>query len=212
MLRSTANPSLPVRWLSLYLDLVRVTLEFAIFSHAIIGSIRLLGFNVFRGTYKPLLAESVIDFWNRFNYYFKELLADFFFFPVYLRYFKTRVKTRIFAAVFAAAFAGNMYAHALDRDLLLAADFDKLGQFLAPRTIYCLVLATGIYVSMLRQQRRRGRANAGDAGASSWLRRQWRRGGVWTFYSLIHIWNLPASAVSTADRWGFFASLWGIEL
>jgi hypothetical protein len=41
--------------------------------HMIIGTLRLFGFNVFRNTYKPLLSESILEFWNRYYYYFKEL-------------------------------------------------------------------------------------------------------------------------------------------
>ncbi len=36
---------------------------------------------------------TVVDFWNRFYYYFKELVADFFFYPVYMRCFK-KLSTR----------------------------------------------------------------------------------------------------------------------
>ena len=44
----------------------------------IVGYLRLCGFNVFRNTYKPLLAETMVEFWNRYYYYFKELLVNFF--------------------------------------------------------------------------------------------------------------------------------------
>ncbi|MEF8725082.1 hypothetical protein [Candidatus Accumulibacter phosphatis] len=39
----------------------------------IIGTLRLFGFNVFRNTYKPLPPESILEFWNRYYYYLKEL-------------------------------------------------------------------------------------------------------------------------------------------
>ena len=37
----------------------------------------------------PLLSTTLVEFWNRFNYYFKELLVDFFFFPTFLKAFKS---------------------------------------------------------------------------------------------------------------------------
>src|SRR6187431_953360 len=70
---------LPTAWLSIFLELFAVTLELAASGHMVIGCLRLFGFNVFRNTYKPLLAQSIVDFWNRFYYYFKELLVEFFF-------------------------------------------------------------------------------------------------------------------------------------
>ena len=64
-----------VGWAVIYLELIRDILKLAAFGHVIVGSLRLLGFNVFRNTYKPLLAESIVEFWNRYYYYFKELLS-----------------------------------------------------------------------------------------------------------------------------------------
>ena len=111
----------------------------------IVGCIRLLGFNVFRNTYKPLLAESIVEFWNRYYYYFKELLVEFFFYPTYLRSSWARPGIRMFLAVFAAAFIGNMYYHVLgspetvlsfDLAGFLEAMGPKLRILLSPRTRY----------------------------------------------------------------------------
>ncbi|MET1083225.1 MAG: hypothetical protein ABWY12_09300, partial [Burkholderiales bacterium] len=68
-------------WASIYFELVRQTLEIAVTGHVIVGVLRLFGFNIFRNSYKPLLAETVVQFWGRFDYYFKEVLVDFFFLP-----------------------------------------------------------------------------------------------------------------------------------
>ena len=56
-------------WLVVYLEHVVAVLEIAAFGHVIIGSLRLVGFNVFRNTYKPLLSESVVEFFNRLYFY-----------------------------------------------------------------------------------------------------------------------------------------------
>jgi hypothetical protein len=58
---------------SLYCELVWQVLRHAAAEHMIIGTLRLFGFNVFRNTYKPLPPESILEFWNRYYYYFKEL-------------------------------------------------------------------------------------------------------------------------------------------
>lgn len=54
---------------SIYCELVRQVLRHAVNGHAVIGTLRLFGFKVFRNTYKPLLAESRVAFWGRYYYF-----------------------------------------------------------------------------------------------------------------------------------------------
>jgi hypothetical protein len=211
-LRFIANgdvtPPLGIIWLSLYLELIWECLFIAAKGHVWIGMLRLFGFNVFRNTYKPLLAESVVEFWSRYYYYFKELMVEFFFLPTYLRVFRNRPMLRIVAAVFAAAFVGNMYYHLLQAKYpLIAADFRHLWWLLGARLIYCLLLAAGIAVSMLRQQRLRARAGALGRPRGG-LRRLGRIAGVWTFFAVINYWNLPV-AVTIPQRARSFLSIFG---
>lgn len=191
------------RWQLLYLDLVRNTLELAIAGHVVVGSLRLLGFNVFRNTYKPLLAESVVDFWSRYYFYFKELLVDFFFYPTYLRLRSTPLPLRLFAATFAAACLGNVYYHVLfEPEPVLYLDFQRAWAMWGPRFVYCALLAFGIWVSMLRQRQQR-RASA----PPSLPVRLRRIAGVLTFYAMIQIWNVRVEGVGNHERLEFFLSL-----
>ena len=170
-------------WTSVYCELMKQVLRHAAGSHGIIAILRLFGFNVFRSTYKPLLAESVVEFWNRFYYYFKELLVTFFMptFAGFGRRLRRWPSLRLFVAVFAAAFVGNMYYHWLRLAVPLAQGevFDSLYS-LRSRMFYCLLLAFGIFVSMLREQRRLGRDRLPGGP-----RRVLRILGVWTFFALI---------------------------
>ena len=191
-------------WFALYLELVWAVLALAVKGHFIIGWLRFFGFNVFRNTYKPLLAESVVEFWNRYYYYFKELLVNFFFYPTFTRYFKTSPRLRIFAAVFMAAFVGNIYYHWLGVDVALGtADFPAMWAALQSRFFYCFWLATGIYVSMLREQ-----AKTREKRVRTPAHRILAILGVWTFFSVIHIWAKkdPASFMA---RTQFFLGLLG---
>jgi hypothetical protein len=201
--------SLVTSWIAIYLDLIWATLTHAIHGHKWVSLLRLCGFNVFRNTYKPLWAESIIDFWNRYYYYFKELLVEFFFFPTYVRCFVTRPKLRMLTAVFAAAFAGNMYYHFLQSNESLAeGDLALVWKRLSPRLIYCFALALGSYISMLRQQQRRG--NVAETRSATWKFTKLRRiAGVWTFFGLLNYWNIRSTA-SIADRIRFFLSLFGL--
>lgn len=201
------SASLRTAWLSLYCDLIWETLSIAATGHVWVGIIRLWGFNVFRNTYKPLLAESIVDFWNRYYYYFKEVLVEFFF-PTYLRYFRTWPKARMFIAIFAAAFVGNMYYHLLQaKSPLVAGEVAKLWQSLGPRSVYCFLLTIGIYVSMLRQEKKRGQV-ADAKSTTAKIRRVIKIAGVWTFFALINFWNVRSGG-TLPERFQLFLSFFG---
>jgi hypothetical protein len=196
-------------WVSMFLELVDFTLSLAGPGHTVVGCLRLFGFNVFRNTYKPLLAQSIVDFWNRFYHYFKELLVEFFFFPTYVSVFKSYPRLRIFTAIMAAAFFGNLYFHALRDtqelvDLGLGATIAHIG----PRSVYCFLLAVGIFFSMMREQQRRGAAAVPQE--QSPLRAFRRIAGVWLFYAIIHIWNARPIELTITQRTRFFFSLFGL--
>jgi len=196
-------------WMVLYLELIRATLAHAVVGHKWVSLLRLFGFNVFRNTYKPLLAQTIVDFWNRYYYYFKELLVEFFFFPTYVRCRGMGPKLRMFVAVFAAAFVGNMYYHFLQAKAYLAAgQVSEVWEGLSPRMIYCFLLALGIYISMLRQQHQRGKVAQQDSKTAKLIKLR-RIAGVWTFFGLINFWNTRTTA-STPERIRFFLSLFGL--
>ena len=193
-----------VGWIAIYADLIRLVLHWGANGHVVIGYLRFSGFYVFRNTYKPLLAETVVEFWNRYYYYFKELLVNFFFFPTFTRYFKTHPRLRLLAAVFAAALFGNMYYHVIDSAPLIRGDWPGLWTRFNARLCYCFMLALGIYISMRRESSR-------DRGAPprSLPRRVLAIFGVWTFFAIIHIWA-KREPVSALERLKFFLGLWGI--
>jgi hypothetical protein len=209
LIQARVHAALPVVWLSIYIELIRVVFVLAIWGHIIVGCLRLLGYNVFRNTYKPLLAESIVEFWNRFYYYFKELLVEFFFYPTFFRCTWAAPRLRMFLAVFAAAFVGNLYYHMLplltDLPRLYNGGLIGLWDNWAPRFIYTFLLALGVWISMLRQQG--VRKKSGRPGGFLRLRAII---GVWTFYGLIHIWNIKPRDISVEQRFNFLLSLFGV--
>jgi hypothetical protein len=196
-------------WVSIYLELVRQVLVAGVYGHVIVGVLRIFGFNIFRATYKPLLSETVVQFWGRFDYYFKEVLVDFFFLPTFAKGFRKRPALRMFTAVFAAAVVGNMYLHIIQFGIfgggaLVLADFDAIWSAFDSRLFYCVLLALGIFISMRREQQRAGVAPA--AGVTS---RVARLAGVWTFFAVIRIWD-EHPEVSFLTRTQFFFGLFGL--
>ncbi len=194
-------------WTSMFAELVRTTLVIATRGHIVVGCLRLLGFNVFRNTYKPFLSESILEFWNRFNHYFKELMVEFFFYPVFLRATWAGPRLRLFLAVFAAAFVGNMYFHILlYPEWIAAGDIAAIWTKFGPRTVYCFFLALGVWISMARQQAQRKKL-----AERPWYLRARAIAGVLTFYAIIHVWNLRADEATMMDRAQFCLRLIGIH-
>jgi hypothetical protein len=206
---SPGGTPLLTRWLSIFLELIEMTLQLAASGHTVIGCLRLFGFNVFRNTYKPLLAQSIVDFWNRYYYYFKELLVEFFFFPTYVSAFKSYPRLRIFAAVMVSACLGNVYFHSLrDVELLVNGGLAAAWAQVITRSFYAFLLALGIFVSMLREQGRRG-ARATAEKAPSAMHALRRIAGVWLFYGIIRIWVANPTELTFTQRTAFFLSLFG---
>lgn len=204
-----AAHGLVIRWCAVALHFLRNVLELAAAGHLIVGVLRLFGFNVFRNTYKPLLATTVVEFWNRYYYYFKELLVEFFFYPTFLALTRCPPAARILLSVLAAATLGNLYFHVLrDYHGVLAGSSHQALLWLGNRFLYCLILGLGIALSMLRERRARGRPGNGVAGGP-WTR--WRSIlGVWLFYMLLQVWSVAPATLGLNPRLAYLGSLVGL--
>jgi hypothetical protein len=212
LLADTGDASVLTLWSSLLLELIPATLGIAVVGHAIIGTLRLFGFDVPPNTYRPLVAQRVLDFWNRYYFYFKELMFDFFFLPTYLSCFRTRPRLRIVTAVMSAAFMGNFYFHFLrDQPYLGTRPPLEILTLMAPRAVYTFLLGLGISASMLRERTRRGRDDAPVGPVLARLRQVRRIAFVWCFYALIHLWVAGPWTVSIGRRGAFFLALFGIR-
>jgi hypothetical protein len=170
-------------WESLVAAFLLDILTMSITGHFLISIFRLAGFRALRSTYRPLESRTVAEFWNRYYYYFKELLAEFFFYPTYMRYFKRWRRFRMVAATFAAAFLGNMIFH-FTRDLMFVRTQGLWNALISFQVyaFYCLVLATAISISQLRHRQ--------DHPPRGWLRDQlWPVFCVAGFYCVLHVFD-----------------------
>jgi hypothetical protein len=142
-----------LRWESHILTYFELILNFSIFGHRIIACCRMAGFNAFRSTYRPLSSTTLIEFFNRFYYYFKELLVDFFYYPAFLRYWKGYRRFRTIFATFAAVFFGNSLYH-LFKDWHFFRD-EGLWRGIASYQVffvYNTALAVALSISQLRKR------------------------------------------------------------
>ena len=192
-----------VRTIAYCSDLVETFFATAIGHGVVVVYARMFGFRALRAMWRPLSAGTLAEFWNRYNYYFKELLMDFFFYPCFTRYFKKNPRVRLFAATFGAAGVGNaIYHFVYNIDAVASYGVLKAITGYHVYVFYCLVLGVAIAVSQYLQNSRKGPAPA------------WRRAlapaGVLAFFAVIHIFDDPGRAYSLADHFRFLAGLFGI--
>jgi D-alanyl-lipoteichoic acid acyltransferase DltB (MBOAT superfamily) len=173
---------------------------------AIIVCARLAGFRLLRNTYRPMESTTLAEFWNRYYFYYKELLVDHFFYPVFLRYFRTNRKLRMFFATFMAACVGNLTYHFL-RDIHFVAELGWWNALSgeASHAFYTFLLAIGVGVSQMRVR--------GDRPRKGWLRGRvlpclW----VALFFCVLHVFDAPLDRVHTIwQRSDFLSYLLGID-
>jgi D-alanyl-lipoteichoic acid acyltransferase DltB (MBOAT superfamily) len=139
--------------LSIIANFPEQMLMLTITGHVLVAIARFAGFRLLRNTFRPLSARTIAEFWNRYFYYFKELLANVYFYPTYVRCFKQHPRLRVAFATFMAAGVGNFLYHFM----VNFANFDlaQLGFLEALKraqtyAFYCLLLVVGIVVSQLR--------------------------------------------------------------
>jgi hypothetical protein len=166
---------------------------------------RLAGYRMLRNSCRPLSSTNLADFWNRYYYYFKELLVNVFFFPTFFRYFKQNTRLRILFATFMAAGVGNLIFHFM-RGVGCVA---QVGLFRAitgfqSYAFYCLALSISIGVSQMRRRRK-------DPGAG-WIRVQLLPSlGVVFFYCILEVFNEDTySLYPLHNRCGFLFYLFGL--
>ena len=195
-------------WASMTANLIETLLYCAAFGGPVIALCRLAGFHALRYTYKPLEAQTIASFWNRYDYYFKELLVTFFFYPTFLRFFKKHRELRLAAATLAAATFGNMLVHFLAYfenvvTLGLGVALVRFESF----ALYSILLGTGIALSQLRENRLpRHRA----------LPPRWRRAlntlAVLLFFAILMVFDQGWQDTPLSSYFRFFALLLGLHV
>jgi hypothetical protein len=193
--------SLGMEWAALIWSVTAYTLKMAIYGHFAVGAGRLAGFRLPRLSWRPLESRTLIDYFNRFHYYFKELLVDFFFIPTFFSTFKKYPRLRLFFATFMAAGVGNALFHFMNEiELLETLGFWGMVETFHSYLFYCFVLATGIGISQVR-------ANAGYKPSPTIWGRIQSFFVVWGFVTLLHIFGDESRNHSLTERAYYLASM-----
>jgi hypothetical protein len=195
-----------IAWASVVAHFAQAMLEITVDGSVIIACCRMAGFNALRNTYRPLESRTVAEFWNRYFYYFKELLVEFFFFPMFTRYFKKYRQLRLFAATLAAATVGNMVFHFF-RGFQYVAEMGLWRALVGFQVyvFYATVLGLGIGISQLRNH---GRKRLGDD--AQWWRRALATACVLSFFCLLEIFDQEAPTFGLGLCLRFFLHLFFI--
>jgi D-alanyl-lipoteichoic acid acyltransferase DltB (MBOAT superfamily) len=196
---------LAVGWAAMIVSTAKFCLKVASWAHLFIGIARLAGYRLPRGCWRPLESRTLMDYFNRFHYYFKELLVDFFFVPTFFKMFRNYPRLRMFFATFMAAGVGNAIWH-FTRDINLVS---TLGPVAAVETytsyaFYCIVLATGVGLSQVR-------ASLGMRPASTLFGRLYSFFFIWSFVVCMHVFSDESRNHTLGERLSFLASLFGVS-
>ncbi|KRE08028.1 hypothetical protein ASE63_22140 [Bosea sp. Root381] len=196
-------PSLTASWGVVAKNFVLTLLSVAAFWHALVAVIRMSGYRIPRNMARPLTARTIAEFWNRYLFYFKEVLVDFFFYPAFARWFKAHPRLRIACATFCAACIGNLL-FSLIAQAHLVAEHGLVATLLRFESyaFYAFVLAAALVASQLR--RRKPRPEDGF-----WRYEVLPRVGVIGFFCLIQIFADESGHLGLAERLGFFLHLFG---
>ena len=191
-------------WESLILAFFELILWISIMGHRIIACCRMAGFNALRNTYRPLSSTTVMEFFNRFYYYFKELLVDLFFYPAFLRYWKGNKRMRMAFATAAAAFFGNGLYH-FTRDWQIIQNLGLWKALVNYQTMffYNALLTAALCISQLRIRKKK---------PLGLFRRQILPSlGVVAFYLLLSVFEISERVYPLVEHFRFFASLFFIH-
>jgi hypothetical protein len=195
----------PLCWASLAADFFENLLDVSWSGGIVIACARMAGFRLLRNTYRPLQAKTIAEFWNRYLYYFKEFLVDFFFYPTFLRFFRKHRPMRLFFATFMAACVGNVVYH-------FVGEIDQVAELGAVKAIvgfqtyvfYGFLLALGITASQLRPRKARTAEHWFHDRVLPPLR-------VLMFYCILHIFDYDGREYSLWEHFRFLFHLFGVD-
>ncbi len=190
-------------WASLITHFFENLAMISIMGHRIVASCRMAGFMALRNTYRPLTSRSIAEFWNRYYYYFKELLVDCFFYPTFMRYFKRRGRWRLSAATFVAAGFGNAFYHFFSNlDFIERFGFWRALVGFQSYILYTIVLAAGISISQIREPK---------IESSGWIRSRLVPAlCVSSFYCLLSIFGDSSHRYPIQECFRFLAHLFDL--
>jgi D-alanyl-lipoteichoic acid acyltransferase DltB (MBOAT superfamily) len=197
--------TLGMEWAALIWSVTAYTLQIAIYGHFVIGVARMAGFQLPRSTWRVLESRTLIEYFNRFHYYFKELLVDFFFIPTFSLCSKKNQGCACFLQhSWPLGWAMLCFTLCVKWNCLRTMGVGGMVETYLSYLFYCFVLATGIGISQVR-------ANAGYKPSPSVWGRVQSFVVVWGFVTLLHIFSDESRNHTFLERMHYLIGLFGIN-
>lgn len=192
-------------WMVLVYGSFRYALQIAIWAHLFIGLARMAGYRLPRGSWRPLESRTLMEYFNRFHFYFKEILVDLFFIPTFFKVFKQHPRLRMFTATFMAAGVGNALWHFMADIHLIAVEglWGAVSSF-SSYLFYSCVLAVGVGLSQVR-------ASMGYRPPATLAGRLYACLFVWSFVVMLRVFSDGTRDHSFTQRLQFLLSLFGLH-
>jgi len=139
-----------IKWLTLLsIPFIYITWQLVGVLGLLVAFLRLLGFRIKRGVYKPHHATNFGQFFQRVYFYYNSILVQFFFFPIsrFLRKLNFNRKTHIFYSIFLSILLGGIFLEFIKNpELIVSIGPIKTFQIIFNRTLYFIGigLASGL--------------------------------------------------------------------
>jgi hypothetical protein len=192
-------------WEVLIYGTFRYALQIAIWAHLFIGLARMAGYRLPRGSWRPLESRTLMEYFNRFHFYFKEILVDLFFIPTFFKVFRQHPRLRMFTATFMAAGVGNALWHFMADIHLVAVEglWGAISSF-SSYLFYSFVLAIGVGLSQVR-------ASMGYRPSATLAGRLYAFLFIWSFVVLLRVFSDGTRDHTFEQRLRFLLSLFGLN-
>ena len=172
--------------------------------HFFVSIIRMAGFNIYRNTYKPWAALSIVDFFNRFYYYYKEVLVSLFFIPTFTRLINSKnYRISLFISAIITVFFGNAFLH-LTHDVYYLNLYGFWGIIVMYKQLFLRYFACAllIAVSLIRKKR---------VNKIYRVKNFLNIVFIYILFSIINVWDLK-NGLSLNDFMKLVLHLFGISL
>lgn len=140
------------RWITCLVLAVNFFLVFTAGSGAVVSTVRMAGYDVFRQVYRPQDSKSFTDFLHRVYYYYIEILLRFLFYPIwdFLRVFRLGLRPRKFLTSFLTiALGGVMFSFLRELSDIARFGVGASLLLLVNRSPYFIALGTVCGISSL---------------------------------------------------------------
>jgi len=122
---------------------INAALEVCAISAVLVGMVRLLGFELGPSFQRPLVAQSITEFWRRWNTHFRDLLVELFYVPVVMRLRRTPERAIIVGCI-SVFVVGSVVFHLPKHYFRYGSLYPSNVHILVENVVMCAIVATAL--------------------------------------------------------------------